>query len=98
MNKKGDVVKIDASSNHINDTNEVHEVSITREVQEGKALLRHADLDSVKKGVSNVTKERGQGPYRKYADQDRGQIWKYCSMHRPAATVSKFLSTFPNLN
>ena len=52
----------------------------------------------MKNGVFNVTKERGRGPYRKYTDQDRAQIGKYCSMHGAAATVRKFVSTFPNLN
>ena len=96
--KKSDVVEIDVASNHIKDTHEVHEVSITREVQEGEALLGCADLDAVKKGVSNVTKKRGRGPYRKYTDQDRAEIGKYCSMHGAAATLRKFVSNFPNLN
>ena len=56
------------------------------------------DLDVVKKGVSNVTKKRGRGPYRKYTDQDRAHIGKNCSMHGAAATVSKFVQTFRNLN
>ena len=98
LNKKSDVVEIDVASNHINDTHEVHEVSITREVQEGKTLLGRADLDAVKKGVSSVTKKRGRGPYRKYTDQDRAQIGKYCCMHGAAATARKFVSTFPNLS
>lgn len=46
----------------------VHEVSIIREVQEG---------DAVEKGVSDVTKKRGRGPYRKYIDLDLAQIGKY---------------------
>ena len=58
-NKKSDVVEIDIASNHINNTHEVHEVSIIRKVQEGEHL---------KKGVSNVTKKRGLGTYRKYTD------------------------------
>ena len=73
LNKKSEVVEIDVASNYINDTHEVHEVSITREVQEGEIFLGRADLDAVKKGVSNVTKKKGQGPYRKYTDQDRAQ-------------------------
>ena len=32
LNKKSNVVEIEVASNHINDTHEVHEVSITREV------------------------------------------------------------------
>ena len=97
LNKKSDVVEIDVASNHINDNHEVHEVSITCEVQEGETLLGRADLDAVKKGVSNVTKKRGSGPYEKYTDQDCAQIGKYCSMHWAAVTVRKFVSTFPNL-
>ena len=58
-NKKSDVVEIDIASNHINNTHEVHEVSIIRKVQEGEHL---------KKGVSNVTNKRGLGTYRKYTD------------------------------
>ena len=59
LNKKSDVAEIDVASNHINYTHEVHEVSIIHEVQEGEHL---------KKGVSNVTKKRGRGTYRKYTD------------------------------
>ena len=98
LNKKSDVVEIEVASNYINDTHKVHEVSITPKVQEEEALLGHADLDALKKGVSSVTKKRGRGPYRKYIDQHRAQIAKYCRMHGTAATVSKFVSTFPNLN
>ena len=49
----------------------------------------------MKKGVSNVTKKRDRGPYRKYTEQDRAQIGKYFNMH---GAVHKFVSTFPNLN
>ena len=56
LNKKSDV-EIDVASNHINDTHEVHEVSITREVQEEETLLGRADFHAVKKGVSNVAKK-----------------------------------------
>ena len=73
LNKKSDVLEIDITSNYINDTHGVHEVSITRKVQEGETLLGRADLHAVKKGVSNVTKKKGRGPYRKYTDQDRAQ-------------------------
>ena len=79
-------------------THEVHEVSITHEVQEGETLLGRVGLDVVKKGVSNVTKKRGRGLYRKYTDQDRAHIRKNCSMHGAAATVSKSVQTFRNLN
>ena len=79
-------------------THEVHEVSITQEVQERETLLGRADLDVVKKGVSNVTEKRGRGPYRKYTDQDRAHIGKNCSIHGAAATVCKFVQTFRNLN
>ena len=79
-------------------THEVHEVSITHEVQEGETLLGRVGLDVVKKGVSNVTKKRGRGLYRKYTDQDRAHIRKNCSMHGAAAAVSKFVQTFRNLN
>ena len=57
LNKKDDVVELDLASNHINDTLEVHEVSITREVREEETLLGLADLDAVKKGVSNVQRK-----------------------------------------
>ena len=49
MNKKSDVVEIDVISNNISNTHEVHEVSITREAQEGVQLLGCTDLDAVKK-------------------------------------------------
>ena len=98
LNKKSDVVEIDVASNHIHDTHEMHEVSITRKVQEGETLVSPVDLDAVKKGVFNLTKKRGGELYRKYTDQDRAQIGKYCSMHGAAATVCKFVSTFPSLN
>ena len=52
----------------------------------------------MKKGVSNVTKKKGRGPYIKYTDQDCAQIEKYCSIHGAEATVRKLVSTFPNLN
>ena len=59
LNKKSDVVEIEVASNYINDNHEVHEVSITREVQEGETLLGRVDLDLVKTRVSHVTKKRG---------------------------------------
>ena len=98
LNKKSDAVEIDVASNHINDNHEVHEVSITPEVQEGETLLGRVDLDLVKTRVSYVTKKRGWGPYIKYTNQGRAQIENYCSMHGAAATLSKSVSTFPNLN
>ena len=64
----------DVASNHINGTHELHEVSITREVQKEEAHPGRADLNAVKKGVSSVTKKRGEVPYRKYTDLDREQI------------------------
>ena len=67
----------------------VHEVSIIREVQEG---------DAVEKGVSDVTRKRGRGPYRKYIDLDLAQIGKYWNMRWAATIVRKFASAFPNLN
>ena len=98
LSQKSDAVEIDVASNHINDTHDTHEVSITHEVQERETLLSHADLDALKKGVSTVTKKRGRGLNRKYTDQDCAQIGKYCSMHGTTATVRKFVPTFPNLN
>ena len=98
MNKKSDVVEIDVISNNINDTHEVHEVSITLEAQEGEQLLGLTDLDAMKKGVSHVTKKRGRGPYRKYTDQDRAQTGKYCNIRGTTARVRKSVSTLPNLN
>ena len=68
--------KKNVASNHINDTHEVHETSITSKTQEGETLLGCANLDAVKKGVSNVTKKRRLRPYRKYTDKDRAQIGK----------------------
>ena len=56
LNKKIDVVEIDVASNHIHDTHEMHEVSITRKVQQGETLISPVDLDAVKKGVFNLTK------------------------------------------
>ena len=57
LNKKSDVEEIDVASNHINDTHEAHEVSITREFQEEETLLSLADLHDVKKGVSNIQRK-----------------------------------------
>ena len=65
--RKSEVLEIDVASNHINDTHEIHEVSVTLELQEGETLLGCADLDAVEV-------ERGWGPYRKYAEQDRGLL------------------------
>ena len=59
FNKKSDVVEIDVALNHISDTHEINEVSITCEVQEGETLHGRSDLDAVKKGVSNTTKKKG---------------------------------------
>ena len=96
--KKSDVVEIDVISNNINDTHEVHEVSITREAQEGEQLLGRTDLDAMKKGISHVTKKRGREPYRKYTDQDRAQTGNYCNIDGTTARVRKSVSTLPNLN
>ena len=98
LSKKCDAVEIDIASNHINDTHDIHEFSITHEVQEEETLLSRADLDALKKGVSNVTRKRGQELYQKYNDEDRAQIRKYCSMYGTTATMCKFVPTFPNLN
>ena len=98
LNKKNDVVEIDVALNHINDNHEVHEVSITREVHEGETLLGRVNLDLVKTRVFHVTKKRGWGPYIKYTNQGSAQIENHCSMHEAAATLSKSVSTFPNLN
>ena len=76
----------------------MHEVSITREAQVGEQLLGGTDLDAVKKGVSHVTKKRGRGPYRKYTDQDRAQIGRYCNIHGTTARVRESVSTLPYLN
>ena len=38
LNKKSDVVEIDVASNHIHDTHEMHEVSITARFRKEKHL------------------------------------------------------------
>ena len=56
LNKKSDVVEIDVASNHIHDTHEMHEVSITRKVQERETL--QSSRFGCCEGVFNLTKKR----------------------------------------
>ena len=89
---------MDLASNHNNDAHKVHEVSITRGVQEEETLLALADLDAVRKRVSNVQRKDVE-------DHTESILTKI--VHRYRSTVIciglqlqyvKFLSTFPNLN